>query len=566
MADDFSWSDTVHIALGSCLSCLKPSSSHSSSSDDEHQQHQYNPAINRILRARPDELQGLLAEVDTTDNEAETLSLHSNPSNGSANRRKKIRKKKGRNDNESRGITFFGFNLFGKPLPPPIHLDLDDGDDALYRSHDRSRRRGKQNPEQISTAQSTSTFDSDAAPLSSSAIDALSHSLSSPDTSAATEAMIHAEAAEADALRRLEKEERRKLRKERKELKKLAQALAQQAALGNGGDEFEGFQGSGNVGPGGPPHHRLGSMFARLSGGSDSGSGSGSVLSGSGTGSQQQPRYQRQGQEYPSSLTTHPITTASSHTHPIQQDEDDDTADLDGALYSRNTQPKSGGGGGGSDSRSRTSTSISSSNQYQYQIPDARNVYGRLQMQVQGQGQVQQGQDRSKLNSKSKKRSTASRSDTTNTTTSTATRSSGSKSATSSSASASQIHSPTSPKHVEHGQGFFDEEDIVPPPSSSPGLHSMVVREEENVKAPRESSVPVSKEAGGEGEGGKFPITGFGGGRRGGGGGGGGGGGFNSGGGVFNSAGGGGGAATGGMKRPRDFGAFLATRGDEGEA
>ncbi|KAJ3501622.1 hypothetical protein NLJ89_g9253 [Agrocybe chaxingu] len=69
---------------------------------DEHQQ-QHNPAINRIPRARPDELQGLLADPDT-DTEAERMSLHSNP--GRSRNKKKRRTKK--TSNNPRRISLFG--------------------------------------------------------------------------------------------------------------------------------------------------------------------------------------------------------------------------------------------------------------------------------------------------------------------------------------------------------------------------------------------------------------------------------------------------------------------------
>src|SRR6266540_1961800 len=118
----FSWSDTLKIVFKSCSSCLWTNSEDDGLSNSE----EHNPAINNIPRARPDELQGLLADVDT-DVEAERMSLHSNPGVGSQRKRKKNRRKTKRTDNPRR-ITLFGYNLFGRP---PIQL-ADDREDALY--------------------------------------------------------------------------------------------------------------------------------------------------------------------------------------------------------------------------------------------------------------------------------------------------------------------------------------------------------------------------------------------------------------------------------------------------
>ena len=82
---------------------------------------------------------------------------------------------------------------------------------------------------------STSTLDSDAAPLDPDTIDALSAAR------AAEAAAREAEAAAAAEEERRAKEERRRRRRERKELKRLAMARALDAQAGADG-EFEGFQ------------------------------------------------------------------------------------------------------------------------------------------------------------------------------------------------------------------------------------------------------------------------------------------------------------------------------------
>lgn len=219
----FSWSDTLKISFKSCSSCLWANSEDDASLHNDSEG--YNPAINNIPRARPDELQGLLADVDS-DVEAERMSLHSNPGVGSQRKRKKNRRKSKRTDN-ARKITLFGYNLFGRP---PVQL-ADDTEDALYS------RRGTVTPNTQST--SSSAFDSDAAPLGREAIAALS----SPTTAAAAIEAAAKASAELEVQRVREKEERRRRRQEKKEKKRIAAALASQGSIGDG--EFEGFQGSG---------------------------------------------------------------------------------------------------------------------------------------------------------------------------------------------------------------------------------------------------------------------------------------------------------------------------------
>ncbi|EDR01222.1 uncharacterized protein LACBIDRAFT_312338 [Laccaria bicolor S238N-H82] len=230
MTTPFSWSNTAQITLGSCMPCLHPVFSSDSlqntpntnrrSNSTSGEPESYNPAVNRIPRARPDELQGLL--VDSSDNErAETLSLHLNPGRGG--RRKRKSKSTANGSGKPRRITLFGFDFFGRP--PPIQLpDDDDADDApLFCPH---RRSSGSTP---TTTLTTQTFDSDAAPLDISTIQSISVSKAS-------------EAAEAELKRLKEKEERRQRRKARKEMKRLVEA----GVVGDG-EEFQGFQGSGGL-------------------------------------------------------------------------------------------------------------------------------------------------------------------------------------------------------------------------------------------------------------------------------------------------------------------------------
>ncbi|TRM62272.1 hypothetical protein BD626DRAFT_498692 [Schizophyllum amplum] len=175
----FSWSDTLQ-AFVSCVPCLHPSAPR----DEDDNPH--DPTRNRVRRARPDELESLLADADTTDTEAETLSLHSNPGGGRV-RRKKMK---------SRKISLCGLDLFGKRRPP-IQLPEDEEDTLL------ARRR---------SSATTSTFDSDAASLDAS------------DLAQFDPAELERRAKEEDE-RRL-KEERRRQRRERREMQRVAEAIA----------------------------------------------------------------------------------------------------------------------------------------------------------------------------------------------------------------------------------------------------------------------------------------------------------------------------------------------------
>ena len=194
---EFSWSDSVKAAFSPCLSCLSfASRTHNDRSSSQNS-------------SRPD-LDRLLQEVDT-DTEAETLSLHSNIGDS----RRKRKKKRGR----SKNITLFGYNLFGKP---PIRLEGDD--DLADATISPAGGRGSSNT--VKKSISTSTLDSDAAPLDPSTIAQLS-AAQSPSPGLSEEELQR-------------KEERRRRRRERKERK---EALAR--TMGQADAEFEGFPGSG---------------------------------------------------------------------------------------------------------------------------------------------------------------------------------------------------------------------------------------------------------------------------------------------------------------------------------
>ena len=195
---EFSWSDSAKAAFSPCLPCLNPTC-RLRRNDQPSSQDSSRPDLDRLLQ-----------DVDT-DTEAETLSLHSNVGGS----RRKRRKKRG----PSKIITLFGYNLFGKPS---IRLE---GDDYLTAAI-VSPAGGHGPSNSVRKSISTSTLDSDAAPLDPSTIAQLS-AAQSPSLGPSEE-----------ELRR--KEERKRRRRERKERN---EALAR--AIGQADDEFEGFPGSG---------------------------------------------------------------------------------------------------------------------------------------------------------------------------------------------------------------------------------------------------------------------------------------------------------------------------------
>lgn len=333
MTTSFSWTDTAKIAFSSCMpsACLgNGTSGHDSDHERHGQQSQGQGQYQRISQARPDELRGLLVDPDS-----DTMSLHSNP--GHSRRSRKRRSK-------ANGMVLFGYHLFGKPQP--IQLD-EDGGDALYNSESGHRSKTPR-VRKISTGTS-STLDSDAAPLDADAIVATAAAMSpqpTPSRDLPSTGLTRSphprhhprdsipSAASIQAAPESE-EERRRRRKERKQRKKLEELMSQQHG---DGEEFEGFQGSGgdiitgNFG--------LGSV--------SSGSASNSLSATTANSGRLRTR------------TSQP--PASFGEHPMTQQEDEEEADLDGAVYARPSPrpPYAKGGSRGSATRSAGSGSQSS--------------------------------------------------------------------------------------------------------------------------------------------------------------------------------------------------------------
>ncbi|KAG6331889.1 hypothetical protein ID866_7203 [Astraeus odoratus] len=207
--DSFSYKDGVRAALASCFSCFTSAGSSNTIS-------QPNDPNSRSNTSSANDLERLLRDTDS-----DALSLHSNFGASPSRRTRQRRRPKF-------SLTIFGYTLFGRP---PIYLsdDEDDGPDGQNRA--------------FITA-SSSTLDSDAAPLDPSTIERLS----SPDHRAAAQRELE--------MRRREEEEQARRKAERRarraERKARARASALMSLTGGGhgvDDEFEGFQGSGTILP-----------------------------------------------------------------------------------------------------------------------------------------------------------------------------------------------------------------------------------------------------------------------------------------------------------------------------
>ena len=264
----------------------------------------------------------------------------------------------------------------------------------------------------------------------------------------------------------LRKEERRQ---RRKAMKRLVEA----GVVGDG-EEFEGFQGSGEL-----------ALLKRPSG---AGGGT-AATSSSGSNSRSHSRSQSHSQSQESREGFGHFVSA-----PPAAEEDDEDADLDGGLYARK-KSKSGTHSNevtpdwrrNPSSLSRTSASVSDRAHHHQPIPNP------------GGPKSKHSQSRSRSNTSSQSPSLPSPS----------------SPAFSDTLTQAGIVSPST---VEQGQGFFDLEEEPP------------VREGGRIGG---GEFPVGRIGGGS-----FPMTGFAG--------------------TGNGGGGGG-------KRSRDFGAFLARRGDEEE-
>ncbi|PVF93436.1 hypothetical protein CPB86DRAFT_808970 [Serendipita vermifera] len=313
--DSFNWADSIRATLGHCLPCVKPNGD----SDDEHEQSRGTARRGQIGTAR-EELERLL-DGPMTDHEedVETMSLHSNVGRAGKNKRTK-RQKKRRSANNApvrKSVRVFGIDLFGRR---PIALEETDEEEGVNGS---GAAGGSTRPRTIST----STLDSDAAPLADDAITdftARAHQRWAPSQ---TDEELRAE--EALERERIEKDMRKEQRRERKQMKRLAE---QGAFAGDESGDFEGFPGSGY----GPTEPR-----SPTTAGADD---FGPFVAGEGVASSSQGAKQRN----------------------LSGDkEEEEDADFDASAYTKKRRPggegsRSGSGSGShTRSRSRTSASVS---------------------------------------------------------------------------------------------------------------------------------------------------------------------------------------------------------------
>lgn len=206
--DSFSYRDSVRAVFSSCSSCFGSApSSNSSSQTPKVSNHRANSAASN-------DLERLLRDTDS-----DALSLHSNLGSSSNSRRARQRKR------PKFSLTLFGYTLFGRP---PIYLS-DDEDDG----HNRNRT--------LATV-SSSTLDSDAAPLDPSAIERLT----SPDHLEAAQRELETRRREVEEQAR-RKAERRARREERRTRERASALMALTGGRLPEDAEFGGFQSSGAI-------------------------------------------------------------------------------------------------------------------------------------------------------------------------------------------------------------------------------------------------------------------------------------------------------------------------------
>lgn len=309
--DSFSWSDSIRATLGTCLPCIKPAND--ASDDDEPQRRRRGAlgagAIRQPASTAREELERLLDQPVSSDEDVETMSLHSNVGRRRAKRSSK-------NKRVVKTVRLFGVDLFGRRDVASTSAN-DDEEQEERRAARRNRR-----PRAIST----STLDSDAAPLADEQITDFTTRANQRWAPTHTDEELAVE--ERRERERIEKEMRREERKERKALKKLAQ----QGAFAGEDEEFEGFPGSG-AGVVVTPRRGSSSIASPAP---DAGAADefGPFVAGS---------------------------QASTHQRTASEDREEEEADFDAAAYTKKSRAGGDGSqsGSGSHSRSRSRTSAS---------------------------------------------------------------------------------------------------------------------------------------------------------------------------------------------------------------
>ncbi|KAF7349587.1 hypothetical protein MSAN_01684000 [Mycena sanguinolenta] len=326
-----SWGDTLRATFGSCF-CLTCSRSNSGSgdanSDDEYTNNNVS-GVRGVRRARPDELEGLLADSNSANSGGDDgwgrrrsrprrplLALAPRPAGGGCVPPPRT----------PRHIALWGFDLFGSGRARGKgRVALEGGDEALHGAAQPTggdaaaatpkRRRGERR----------STDDLLARAALEGAAPTQLKDVTSADIARRARAGSDAREGETDS-------ERRARRKARKEMRRLAAALAESPHTPDSA-EFEGFPGSG----GGPPspttsHSRgIPAPFLQLS-----------------AAPPDLPHHQNQAQSQQQG------TDALAH---LRAAEDEEAVDLDGLAYARLAPRPMGGSQSQSRSSGRSSNS-----------------------------------------------------------------------------------------------------------------------------------------------------------------------------------------------------------------
>jgi hypothetical protein len=146
-----SWNDTVRAAFGSCVPCLTCSRTKNTANADGDSDDEYtntNSSVRGVRRARADELEGLLADAQSSRSsssaddgwggggpggdaaaDADAISLHSHL--GPRGRRRPPPR-------TPRHISLWGFDLFGSGRAKRVALE--GGDEALHAAAGSSQR------------------------------------------------------------------------------------------------------------------------------------------------------------------------------------------------------------------------------------------------------------------------------------------------------------------------------------------------------------------------------------------------------------------------------------------
>ncbi|KAK7050230.1 hypothetical protein R3P38DRAFT_3387068 [Favolaschia claudopus] len=348
--DKPSWNDTLRATLGSCLTCLPcahPTPTTSNDSDDD----EYAPSnsVRGVRRARPDELEGLLADAHSSHSssadgdegwrdqgdaaaDADAISLHSHL--GPRGRRRVPPR-------TPKHISLWGFNLFGSGVRRG-GVALEGADDALSRPRQqqppsqaqsqgqehrptRTTKRSRKRDHGRSTDDLLARVALDPAPMPLSDADVALRARASSSASLLSPSSQPPSSADTE-----DPDERRARRKARKEMRRLAAALAEAPRTPDSAD----FAGFGAL-PEQQQHRGIPPPFLNIA----------------------SPRVfdENETNAPPSALETLRASNDAALADLRFSAEEADEADLDGVVYARLT-PR-GGGGGGSRSSGRSSNS-----------------------------------------------------------------------------------------------------------------------------------------------------------------------------------------------------------------